>query len=168
MTTLCATPYNSDASFFYFDSIDEYDNKSQCHLDCYGNLVEEYEIQYISGDDAALFNACGINQTNLNIWFDNIELLQDYEKVNLYYLVAIAGYSLDQAIDKIDEPSIATSTLREAAEEIFDECWLPSVPESVRFYISYDSFARDCELGGGMCEFEYANTIYTCTNSNCL
>src|ERR1035437_3910261 len=109
MTTLCATPYNIDASFFYFDSIDEYDNKSKCHLDRYGNDVEEYEIQLIDSNDSDLFMACNINQANLNVWFDQIEVLQDHEKVSLYYLVAVAGYSLDQAMEKIDEPSIAAS-----------------------------------------------------------
>ena len=168
MTTLCATPYNIDASFFYFDSIDEYDNKSKCHLDRYGNDVEEYEIQLIDSNDSDLFMACNINQANLNVWFDQIEVLQDHEKVSLYYLVAVAGYSLDQAMDKIDEPSIAASNLRCAAEELFDECWLPSIPESARYYIDYDKFARDCQMGGDMCEFEYTGTTYTCTNSNGL
>ena len=29
------------------------------------------------------------------------------------------------------------------AEELFDECYLHDVPESVRFYIDYEKFARD-------------------------
>ena len=53
------------------------------HVDRYGNLVEEFEIQFIDGDNAQLFEACGINQANLNRWFDDIEFLQDHEKVNL-------------------------------------------------------------------------------------
>lgn len=168
MTTLCATPYNISATFFYFDSIDEYDNKSKCHLDNYGILVEEYEIQYISGDDAELFNVCNINQANLSQWFDDIEFLQDHEKVSLYYLVAVAGYSLDQAMEKLDEPSIAESNLLDAATELFDECYLPSVPANVHCYIAYDQFARDCQIGGDLVEFEYANTTYTCTNSSSM
>ena len=165
-TLLYATPYNLAAQGFYFTNMDDYEAKSKCHLDAYGNLVEEYEMQYINGDDAALFNVCNINQANLSQWFDDIEFLQDHEKVSLYYLVAIAGYSLDQAVDKIDDPSIATSTLRDAAEELFDECYL--VSDATSYYIDYDKFARDCRMGGDLVEFEYANTTYTCTNSNCL
>ena len=80
----------------------------------------------------------------------------------------MAGYTLGQALEKLDDPSITESSLRDAAEELFDECWLSSVPESVRFYVDYDKFARDCELGGDMTEFKYNNKTYTCTNSNAL
>lgn len=165
MTTLHATPYNRDAAGFYFTDMSDYQAKAKCHLDAYGNLVEEYEIQFIGGDDAELFKACGINQANLDTWFDDIEFLQDYEKVNLYYLVAVAGYNLDQALNKLDEPSIAEANLRDTAEALFDECWLHDVPESIRFYIDYEKFARDCAMGGDLCEFEYAGTTYTCTNA---
>ena len=168
MTTLHAAPYNIDALGFYFDNAIDYESKAATHVDRYGNLVEEFEIQFIDGDDAQLFEACGINQANLSTWFDNIEFLQSYEKVNLYYLVGFAGYSLDQALEKLDEPSITEGYLRDAAEELFDECWLNEVPEKIRFYIDYDKFARDCAMGDDLCEFEYAGTTYTCTNSNAM
>jgi hypothetical protein len=168
MTTLHATPYNIDATGFYFDSAMDYETKATTHVDRYGNLVEEFEIQFIDGDDAALFEVCGINQANLNTWFDDVEFLQNHEKVNLYYLVAVVGYNLDQALNKLDEPSVTEANLRDAAETLFDECWLHDVPESIRFYIDYDKFARDCAMGGDLCEFEYAGTTYTCTNSNAM
>jgi hypothetical protein len=165
MTTLHATPYNIDATGFYFDDMEDYQCKANKHHDSYSNLVEEFEIQFIDGDDATLFEACGIDQSNLNVWFDDIEFLQDYEKVNLYYLVGCAGYTLSQGLDKLDEPCITQSRLKDAALELFDECYLHTIPESVRYYIDYDSFARDCELGGDMVEFEYNNSTYTCTNA---
>ena len=165
MTTLYANPYNIDAAGFYFESAGEFTEKAQNLTDRYGNQVEEFKIDFIDGDDAALFNACSISQVNLNTWFDDIEALDDHEKINLYYLLNVAGYTLNQAINKVDEPSITQSSLRDAAEELFDECWLPSVPESIRYYIDYDKFARDCELGGDIAEFEYNNQTYTCTNA---
>lgn len=168
MTTLYANPYNIDATGFYFESVDEFTEKSTNLTDRYGNPVEEFEIDFIDGDDAALFIACGINQANLNTWFDNIEHLGNHEKINLYYLVSVAGYRLSQALDKVDEPSITQSSLRDAAEELFDECWLHEVPENIRFYIDYDKFARDCEIGGDLVEFEYNNHTYTCINSTSL
>ena len=168
MTTLHATPYNRDATGFYFTDAHDYEAKSTMHVDRYGNLVEEFEIQFIDGDDAQLFEACRINQANLNSWFDDIEFLQDCEKVSLYYLVGVAGYSLEQALLKIDEPTIFEGDIKEAATELFDECWLSSVPESIQFYIDYDKFARDCQYSGDMCEFEYSGITYTCTNSSAL
>jgi hypothetical protein len=73
---------------------------------------------------------------------------------------------MDQALEKIDEPSIYEGELKDAAEELFDECYLSDIPESVRNYIDYAAFARDCELGGDMTEFEFAGTTYTCTNAS--
>ena len=166
MTTLHATPYNIDATGFYFTDSMDYETKACIHVDRYGNLVEEFEIQFIDGDAAELFEACGINQTNLNVWFDEIEFLQDFEKAGLYYLVGMAGYELNQALEKIDEPSIYQGELVEAASELFDECYLYTLPENLRYYIDYAKFSRDCEISGDMCEFEYAGINYTCTNSN--
>ena len=168
MTTLHATPYNIDAAGFYFESMSDYQNKSKNHLDRFGNLVEEFEIQFIDGDEADLFNACGINQSNLNTWFDDIECMSESDKLNLHYLIAVAGYTLVQAMDKLDEPSIYDGNLLDAASELFDECYLPSVPDNIKYYIDYEKFARDCLLGGDMCEFEYAGETYTCTNANGL
>lgn len=160
MTTLHATPYNLDAVGFYFESLEEYQEKAN------NSLVEEFEIQFIDGDDAALFEACGIDQSNLSTWFNDVETLNDSDKINLYYLVGCAGYSLSQGLDKLDEPCITEVSLKDAAAELFDECYLHTVPESVRYYIDYASFARDCELGGDMTEFEYAGNTYTCTNAS--
>lgn len=168
MTTLHATPYNIDAAGFYFESMADYQSKSESHLDRFGNLVEEFEIQFIDGDDAELFNACGITQSNLNMWFDDIKYMPESDKLNLYYLVAVAGYTLEQAMNKVDEPSIYNGNLLDATSELFDECYLPSVPDNIKYYIDYEKFARDCSLGGDMCEFEYAGKPYTCTNANGL
>lgn len=168
MTRLHATPYNRDASGFYFENATEYEAKATIHVDRFGNLVEEFEIQFIDGDDAELFEACGINQANLNTWFDDIEFLQDYKKASLFYLVGVAGYNLDQAIEKMNEPSIYQGDLLDAATELFDECYLHTLPENLRYYIDYEKFARDCELVGDICEFEYSGTTYTCTNSNAI
>ncbi|MFT7227667.1 MAG: hypothetical protein ACI8PW_000242 [Methylophilaceae bacterium] len=101
MTTLHATPYNIDATGFYFDSAMDYETKATMHVDRYGNLDEEFEIQFVDGNDAALFKACGINQANLNTWFDDIDTLSDSDKINLYYLLGCAGYTLSQGLDKI-------------------------------------------------------------------
>ena len=147
-------------------TIADYQYKAANHLNSYGNLVEEFEIQFIDCEDAALFEACRIDQSNLNVWYDEIEFLRDYEKINLYYLVSCAGYTLSLGLDKMDEPCITESSLKDAVAELFDECYLHTIPENVRYYIDYASFARNCELGGDLTEFEYNNRTYTCTNGN--
>lgn len=163
-TLLHATPYNLDAAGFYFTNADDYEAKSSTNFDNYGILVEEWEIQYIDGDDVELFASCGINQTNLDKWYE-IEQLEDHEKTSLFYLLT-NGYELTQALEKIDEPCITQSDLKDAAAELFDEIYLNSIPEVIRYYIDYEKFARDCEIGGDLTEFKYAGTTYTCTNAS--
>ncbi len=162
---LYANPYNIDAAGFYFESADEFTEKTQNLTDRYGNPVEEFEIDFIDGDDAALFNACGINQANLNTWFDDIEPLSETEKAALYFLLSDLGYSLADALEKIDEVSLYSGKLLDAASELFDECYLHDMPEQIRYYVDYEKFARDCEISRDMIEFEHNGTTYTCTNA---
>ena len=166
MSTFFAQPYNLDAVGFYFDSLESYIEQSDKLLDALGNHVEEFEIQFIDGDDCELFSACGINQANINPWFETIVDLPEYEKVALYYLRSFAGYCLESALNKLDEVNISEGNLKDVAEALFDECYLIDVPESVRAYIDYEKFARDCEMSGDMTEFDFSGTTWTCTNAS--
>lgn len=168
MTTLYAQPYNLDAVGFYFESLEEFETRSENLTDRFGQPVEEFEIQFIDGDDSELFEACGINQSNLDVWFDEIENLEEPRKAGLYCLCGCIHYRLDIALQKLDDICLMQCSLKEAAEELFDELYLPEVPESVRFYIDYEKFARDCEIGGDMIEFDFNGTTWTCTNACCV
>ena len=161
-----AQPYSLDATGFYFTSLEDYNEKAEALRDCFGNAVEEFEIMFIDGDDGQLFSACGINQSNMAIWFNGVVQLVGREKAALFYLVSTVGYSISDALDKIDEVCLYAGNLEDAAEELFDECYAHAIPENLRFYIDYKAFARDCEMGGDMCEFDFDGTTYTCTNSN--
>lgn len=167
-TTLFAQPYSMDAVGFYFHSFEEYETKSENLQDRFGNPVEEFEIQFIDGDDAELFEACGINQSNLSTWFDDIEDMDEHEKIALYFLTGTLGYNLDQAMDKIEDVIIFEGDAKEAAEELFDECYAHTIPENLRWYFDMDKFARDLEIGGDFNEFSYSGTVYTCTNAACI
>ena len=68
-----ATPYDISATGFYFSTYDEYAEKAASHRNEYGDPVEEYEIQFIDGDNSRLFKAVGVNQANLQTWFDKFE-----------------------------------------------------------------------------------------------
>lgn len=159
--TFHAMPYDTSKQGFYFTDFDSYIKGVEA------SGAEEFELQFIDGDDAELFNACGINQANLAQWFDDVEVLDDHEKISLFYLMDNNLCSdLSDALDKIDDVSISQCSLRDAAEELFDECYLHDVPEHVRAYIDYDRFANDCRLGGDMDEFTFQGETYTCTNAN--
>lgn len=160
MTTLHAQPYDMTKKGFYFESFEEYEAKAEA------SGAEEFEIQFIDGDDYGLFNVCGICQINIKEWFEEVETLQDYEKAVLFYLCGDLGESLAEGLTRIDEVSYSEGTLEEVAEQLFDDCY--EVPKDLAPYIDYEKFARDCRLGGDLCEFVYQGTTYTVTNANCL
>lgn len=166
MSTYFAQPYNTDARGFYFDSLDSYVSQSESLTDGFGSPVEEFEIQFIDGDDCELFSACGIDQSNLNLWFETIVDLADHEKTALYYLRSVSGYNLENAFDKLEDVNLSEGNLKDVAETLFDEFYLNDVPESVRAYIDYEKYARDCEMGGDLYEFDFEGTTWTCTNAS--
>lgn len=166
MSTFFAQPYSLDAVGFYFDTLEAYTEKSECLLDSFGNPVEEFELQFIDGDDCELFSACGINQGNLHTWFETIIDLSDQEKTALFYLRSVLGYNLENALDKLEDVNLSEGNLKDVAGTLFDEFYLNDVPESVRAYIDYEKYARDCELGGDLCEFDFNGTTWTCTNAS--
>ena len=161
-----AQPYNLDAHGFYFRTFEDYERKADALRDRYGNPVEEFEIQFIDGDDGALFDACGINQSNLSTWFDDIEGRDEHEKVALYFLTGVLGYALDAALDKMDDVMLFHGDAQEAAEELFDDCYAREIPDHLRCYFDIEKFARDLEIGGDFNEFDYDGTTYTCTNAS--
>lgn len=161
-----AQPYSLDATGFYFTSLEDYNEKAEALRDSFGNVVEEFEIMFIDGDDGQLFSACGINQANMATWFDDVVQLDGMEKAALFYLVSTVGCSLCDAMDKIDEVCLYEGSLEDAAEALFDECYAHTIPENLRIYIDYKAFARDCEIGGDMTEFDIDGTTYTCNNAS--
>jgi hypothetical protein len=165
MTILYANPYNIDANGFQFSSVEEFTQKAAALRDRFGNPVEEFELDYIEGDDGALFRACGIDQTNLSMWFDAVGPLDEHQKAALFYLCDCIGYRLSEALDKLDDVSMYEGDLIDAATELFDDVYLSEVPEAVRNYIDYNAFARDCQLSGDMHEFRLDGTTWSVTNA---
>ncbi len=81
-----ATPYDISATGFYFHSFEDYEAKARNHRNEYGEMVEEFEIQHVAGDNYQLFSALGINQANLKIWFDDFEDMKGTDLVGAIYL----------------------------------------------------------------------------------
>ena len=49
---------------------------------------------------------------------------------------------------KVDEVMLTESSLRDAAIDLFDDIYLPSIPEPARYYIDYHLFAQGCLNSG--------------------
>jgi len=163
--TYHATPYDISASGFYFKDFEEYEEKAASHRNDYGQPVEEYEIQYIDGDDCALFNALGINQANLEKWFDDFEGQYDGEElVKILYLAQDRGMDMDSIDPRwLDEVYIFEGSMTEYAENYLDETGINDAVEKAGlnpFYIDVEAYARDMEINGGFTTFDHNGSRY--------
>lgn len=148
-----ATPYDISASGFYFSTYEEYCEKAATHTNSYGQPVEEYEIQFIDGDNYRLFNALGVNQANLESWFEEFEDLDEEEAIKAIYLAEDLGYNMEAIKDKLDDVCLFEGTAKEYAYSYLEDTGLLNeIPESLRYYFDTEAFARDMVLGGDINE----------------
>jgi hypothetical protein len=155
-----ANPYNFVATGFYFESNDEFLEKSAALRDNCDNVVEEFMIEVIDGtkEQIDLVNAIGIDQGNMEKVIEYIESSDENEWPAMFFLLDNNIVDkLDDAKDKADDVCITESRLIDAASKLFD-----------KRYVDYEKFARDCMIGGDMTEFEFGGKTYTCTNANGL
>ena len=159
--TYHATPYDISATGFYFTSLHDYQAKAATHRNDYGLPVEEYEIQYIDGDAAALFNALEVNQATLALWCDQFENLDGDDVVKAIYLADDQGCAMAEIADRLEDVILFEGDARAYAEEYLDGSGLLSqVPDSLRYYIDTEAFARDLLIGGDITEIEIGGTTY--------
>jgi hypothetical protein len=145
--TLHAQPYDISATGFYFTSAEEYDQEAKELRNAHGEPVEEFEIQFIDGEqiDCELAKAIGINQANFRDYLESVDDWEDWEKINVIIAVGECGYDFDPQVDPdhhgIDIYHI--STMRELAEQFVEEGLFGDIPENLQYYIDYDAIARD-------------------------
>jgi hypothetical protein len=168
MTQFYAQPYDISATGFFFEDMQEYDAKYAACKNGFGGQVEEFELQFIDGEDidAALFEALGIHQGNISHFLDAIEEWEEHEKQAVIIAVGECGYGFDIAdndlgiIDNVDIYEMRN--LEELARHFVDEGLLGDIPENLRCYIDY--YALGCDLGMDYSETTIAgnNLIYRC------
>ena len=155
-----ATPYDINAAGFYFSDYEDYTVKAAAHRNEYGEPVEEYEIQFIDGENYQLFNALGVNQATLSRWFDENEEMEGEELVKAVYLLE-RGYGEEQINDNIDNIELYEGSPKDYAEEfIADTGMLDGLPENLRYYFDVEAFTRDMLNGGDISEVEIAGKNY--------
>lgn len=147
-TTLFAQPYDISATGFYFDTAAQYEAKAARAVNDYGQKVEEFEIQFIDGEeiDAALASAWQIDQSNFGAFLEAVDEWDEARKQRYIIAVGECGYSHSQVADHPLDDGIDiyhVDTLRELAEQFVDEGLYGEIPEILRFYIDYDAIARD-------------------------
>lgn len=151
MIQLHAQPYDISANGFYFESTDEYDLKAKTNTNDFGDPVEEYEIQFIDGDDidCSLAKAWGVHQGNLSAFLDAAQTWNEDEKQRYIIAVGECGYDHASVVDNphdIDMQIYTLSSMRELAEQLVDDGLFGTIPDNLTHYIDYDAIARDLAL----------------------
>ena len=108
MTQLYANPYDLSAIGFYFDTAEEYAEKSKALRNSFGERPEEFEINFIDGEgiDAEFGKAWSLNQCNFTAFFDACDTWEECEKVRYIIAVGECGYDFNFESDKPDEIDI--------------------------------------------------------------
>ena len=122
---LHAQPYDISANGFYFHSYEEYQQKSSTLRNDYGASVEEFEIQFIDGDDldCDLFKALDIHQGNSDAFFTACEEWDEDQKIKVIIAVDEASYSFDLYKDDPDDFDIELyelDSLRDLAKQFIE------------------------------------------------
>lgn len=165
-TTLYAQPYDLAATGFYFTDAEGYAANAGALRNEHGQRVEEFEIQFIDGEDidCDLAKAVGLYQGSIVSFFERIDEWDEHQKRIVIIAAGECGYQFgwDDSPDALDVDIYEVGTLRELAEQFIDEGLFGEIPERLQFYIDLDAVARD--LGVDYSELTIAGTplIYRC------
>ncbi len=164
MSELFAQPYDMDARGFYFKDLEEYDTKRKALRNAYGQIVEEFEIQFIDGDDidCALAKAIGINQANLGRYYSAVDDWNNDQKTRYIIAVGEGGYSESTEPDDLDMDIYEIDSMKELAERFVEEGLFGEIPEHIRFYLDYDLIARDLQVDYSETEIAGNRYAYRC------
>ena len=167
MTQLHAQPYDISATGFFFDSLEDYEAKAAKNRNDYGGIVEEYEIQFIDGEDidAKLFEALKVHQGNFPQFLDACDSWDEHQKRKVIIAAGEAAYSSDLASgdpDDLEADIYEMDSLKDLAESFVDEGIFGKIPDNLVNYLDYDAIARD--LGMDYSEIVVAGTrlVYRC------
>lgn len=151
MLTLYANPYDTSAEGFYFKSLEEYEKKADKLRNKYGDPVEEFEIDFIDGNDTEqmVFKAMGVAQHNIDDYFEVVDEFDDDDIVKITILMEDMGYDFDDAVDKKDDLIVygEFDDDEEFAMEFVDQYGgLSELGDTLQTYFDYDAFGRDIRL----------------------
>ncbi len=150
MPQLHAQPYDITASGFYFEDAEEFRVRVAALRNDHGDPIEEFEIQFIDGDDidCALASAIGLSQANYAAYLECCTAWEDWQKTLVIIAVAESGYSFEPDKDPADYDIdiYPADGLRELAHQFVDDGLLGDIPDNLLPYFDYDAFARDLSV----------------------
>ena len=166
-TTLYAQPYDISAEGFYFTSAEEFTTQAANLKNSYGDAVEEFEIQFIDGDDidCELAKAFELHQGTIASFYNALEEWDAQEKTIFIIAVGECGYSFDPKTthpNDFDVELYELDSLKELAEQFVEEGLYGDIPDSLQFYIDTDAMARDLAADYGQATISGQRLIYRC------
>lgn len=164
--TLYAQPYDISACGFFFEDYADYRAKAAKLKNNYGEPVEEFEIQFIDGNDldCELAKAIGINQANLAQFLTAAADWDEDDKTIVILAVGECGYAFEDstAPSDFDIDIYKGMTLRELAEHFVEEGLFGDIPERLQFYIDFDAIARDLACDYTETDIAGRQLVYRC------
>lgn len=154
MAELYANPYDTSAKGFYFSTEKQFDKKSSSLKNKYGDPVEEFEIEFIDGDDVEqmLFKAMGVHQGNVDEYFNAVDELDEDAVTKLSILTDDVGYSFEDAIGRIDDLTVygEFDSDEDFAMEYVDKIGSigDALGDTAESYFDFDAFGRDLRIDG--------------------
>jgi hypothetical protein len=164
MTQLHAQPYDISAVGFFFETVDEYNQKGAALRNSYGQPVEEFEIQFIDGKsiDAELFEALGVHQGNFPAFLEAVDSWSEEEKVKAIIAVGDVGYDFNLGKDhpsKFEDMDLyEIDSLRDLAIQFVDDGLFGDIAENIKCFLDFDAMGD--YLGTDYCETTVAGTRY--------
>ena len=147
MTQLHAQPYDVSATGFYLETTEEFEAKSAANRNDCGDPVEEYEIQFIDGEDidCELAKAIGLTQANFKDYLNCVDAWDDWQKVLVIIAVGECGFDFDPDVDPNhhDIDIYYVDSLRDLAHQFVDEGLFGDISENIKIYLDYDAIAGD-------------------------
>lgn len=167
MTLFYAQPYDLAANGFYFEDAESYTKKIGSIKNDYGEVVEEFEIQFIDGAaiDADLCKAIGLYQGGVLKVMELIDDLDEQDKITLIIACGECGYRFNPHKDSPSDFEVdiyPCENLKDLAEQFVDEGLYGDIPDSLAFYIDYEAIARDLAVDFSTIEIAGEQMVYAC------
>lgn len=158
MTRLYANPYSIDFNGFYFETVEEYNEKAKTIP------TEEYEIEFIDGEeiDYHLFKSLRVHQGNFGAYLDACDEWTEDQKRRVI-IACYHGYGFDfdkNRPDDIEVEIYEADCMKDLAEQFVEEGLFGEIPESIRYYLDYDLIARDLEADYSTAEIAGVRLVY--------
>jgi len=167
MTKLFAQPYDISANGFFFETADEYQAQAAKLRNSSGLPVEEFEIQFIDGEniDAALFEALSVHQGDIAGFLKAVDSWSKDAKIKAIIAVGQSGYNFDLGTDnpnKFDVDLYELDSMRDLAVQFVEEGLFGNIPDRIQNYLDYDAIARDLSMDYSEIKIDGTNYIYRC------